>query len=370
MVDPTIREYLIGYLLGALEEDEQQLVEESLAADENLRRELGLMSRALAPLDAAFDEHSPPPDLVAKTCELVQAHREGILVEETAQEPVVARSATTGYTATEYTEERSPQNTVVPADRPRSTTRHRMSQVSNVPRAKVSDWRWQDLVVSAIVIGLVFIAFVPGLLHQRSDARVLACQNNLRQLGNSLTDYSDRHDGFFPPIPTSGKMSVASAFGPLLANEELLPDPRVLLCPDSPQGEKFSKQGQEFRVPRPAEIERIESPQELLQTQQTMGGSYGYSLGYNQNGSYRPTKNLHRPYFAVLSDSPGSAETGHPSHHGGRGQNVLFEDGHVLFLTQAHTAGGRDDLFLNDAHQIAAGLHPNDGVIASGAVTP
>ncbi|MGD9126517.1 MAG: hypothetical protein PVH19_03980, partial [Planctomycetia bacterium] len=283
--------------------------------------------------------------------------REGILSEETAVEPVLACTASP---ATDFHAEPSLQEEKV--------VRHGMSQVSNIPRASVADWRWQDLVVAALVVGLVFVAFVPGLLNQREDARVLACQNNLRQLSGSLNDYSERNYGLFPPIPKEGNLSVASAFGPILVGSEMLPNPQILLCPDSSLSEQASTSDQPFTVPRPEEVARIDSPAELLQTQETMGGSYGYSLGYHQNGSYRPTKNLHRPYFAVLSDSPGDAEQG--SHHGGRGQNVLFEDGHVMFITKACAAGGRDNLFRNDADQIAAGLHPNDIVIAAGAVSP
>lgn len=366
MADPKIREYLIGYLLGALDEDEQQLVEESLAVDENLRRELGLMSRAMAPLDAVYEEHTPPSDLVAKTCEMVDAYREGMLSEETVAEPTYSGPNTAILKA-----EVSRQEKTSSVDRPKSIgTRRRMRPITAAPRAKVSDWRWQDLAVSAAVIGFILITLVPGLLIRREDARVMACQNNLGSLGHSLTDYSDRNDGFFPPIATSGKMSVASAFGPILASAELLPNPRVLLCPDSSLVEKFSGQN-DFRVPCPAEVVQIDSSEKLLETQKTMGGSYGYSLGYHENGIYHPTKNLRRPYFAVLSDSPGNMEPNDLSnHHGGRGQNVLFEDGHVLFITQAQVAGGRDNLFLNDANRIAAGLHPNDAVIAAGAVSP
>lgn len=370
MVDPSIREYLIGYLLGALDEDEQQLVEESLAVDENLRRELGLLSRALAPLDSTFEEYAPPSNLAARTCEMVEAYREGILSEETAEEPIAAelspaKSVTVASILAEVTFMDSSPNRSTPVG-----TRRRMRPVSSVPRAKVTDWRWQDLAVSAAVIGLILITLTPGLLHRREDARVLACQDNLGNLGHLLTDYSDRNDGFFPQIPTSGNMSTASAFAPILLGAELLPDPKILLCPDSSLSGKFSK-NETFRVPHPTEISQIDSSEELLKTQETMGGNYGYSLGYYQNGTYRPTENLRRSYFAVLSDAPGNAkESQQPDHHGGRGQNVLFEDGHVLFITQARTAGGRDNLFLNDANQIAAGLHPNDAVIAAGAVTP
>ena len=56
--------------------------------------------------------------------------------------------------------------------------------------------------------------------------------------------------------------------------------------------------------------------------------------------------------------------------HGGRGQNVLFEDGHVQFLTTSRPSGASDDIFVNDDDQVAAGVHQDDSVIASSGVTP
>ena len=67
-----MRHELIGYLLGVLDPAEQRLVEQQLARDENLRRE---MERIRAKLESLRDEEvgDPPPDLVARTCESVEA---------------------------------------------------------------------------------------------------------------------------------------------------------------------------------------------------------------------------------------------------------------------------------------------------------
>ena len=66
-----------------------------------------------------------------------------------------------------------------------------------------------------------------------------------------------------------------------------------------------------------------------------MGGSYGYCIGYVDQGVYQPTRNLGRPGFAIMADAPCEDRPGRQSdNHGGRGQNVLFEDGHVAVPRQ------------------------------------
>ena len=102
-----------------------------------------------------------------------------------------------------------------------------------------------------------------------------------------------------------------------------------------------------------------------------MGGSYGYNLGYVRNGKYQATKNLYRDNFAIMSDSPNpNAPNLQSSNHGGRGQNVLFENGSVQFLTSTKALGSNDDIFTNDDGHVAAGLNPNDSVIGSSSAAP
>ena len=73
MSDPA-RDQLLGYLLGALDDAEQELVAERLENVGELRRDLAVLSRALAPLDAVRRDYSPPPDLAARTCRLVVSY--------------------------------------------------------------------------------------------------------------------------------------------------------------------------------------------------------------------------------------------------------------------------------------------------------
>jgi hypothetical protein len=99
-----------------------------------------------------------------------------------------------------------------------------------------------------------------------------------------------------------------------------------------------------------------------------VGGSYGYTLGYVSRGRYRPTKNLGRANFAIVADAPNPTPPYHSHNHGGCGQNVLFEDLHVQYLTTCKAHGCTDDIFTNDDGKVAPGLHAHDSVIGPSAL--
>jgi hypothetical protein len=331
MSDP-IRDQLLGYLLGALEDDEQEVLEQRLATDARLRRELALISKALAPLDATRRQYAPPSNLASDTCRFVASH-----VEDTVRLP-----------------------------RPRAAAPVAVMHPVDPPRSWRDSWRMQDLLMVAAVLLVANLLIFPAIHGSRVQARLLACQDNLRQLGAALTGYSERNQGFFPEVPTRGKLAVASVFGPILAQNQCLPDPRVVVCPGSSLAEE-----PRFAIPDLAQVEAAESDEQLSRLQESMGGSYGYTLGYEENGEYHPTRNLHRANFALAADAPGRWAPGHQSeNHGRYGQNVLFEDGHVRFLVSPRPNDRSDDYFLNDDGYLAAGRHRNDSAIGAGATPP
>jgi len=327
MTDPT-RDDLLGYLLGALEEDEQAVVERALAENEGLRHDLTVLSRGLAPLDATCPRHDPPADLVERTCRFVW----------------------------------SEVGDAAPPVRPRAAARMRPVEPSAVG---VVQYRWQDALVAAGVIVAASVLLFPALQSSRVQARLAACQNNLRELGASLAQFSQAHDGAFPRVPAQGRLAVASAFAPILAENHLLPNPGVLVCPDSSMAEPDP-----IHVPSLVELDAIDSPEQLRSVQEQMGGSYGYTLGYlDAAGEVHGARDLGRSQYALVSDAPSAWLPGRQSaNHGHHGQNVLFEDGHVQFLVSPRRA--LDDFFHNDAGLVAAGVHADDSVIAAGATAP
>jgi hypothetical protein len=194
---------------------------------------------------------------------------------------------------------------------------------------------------------------------------VTACQDNLRQVGQALTEYSHKNHDVFPVVPAQGNLAAAGVYAPILAEDGFLTEPGMVLCPDSEQAQQSN-----FRLPSLDEL-RSAVGQELSRIQQKMGGSYGYSLGYFEHGVYQPTRNLNRDYFAIMADAPSQDRPDHQSaNHGGLGQNVLFEDLHIEFCSTSRPGNGSDDIYANDNQEVAPGLHRDDAVIAASGTAP
>ena len=153
-----------------------------------------------------------------------------------------------------------------------------------------------------------------------------------------------------------------------------LVEPSLVICPSS----SMAGHPGGFRLPGWTRSNRARDKQADLF--RSMGGSYGYNLGYLSDGNYQPTKNLQRPTFALMADAPnGDLPRGQgpvlPAqlsslNHGRRGQNVLFEDGHVEFLKTFNADGSTDNIFLNDDGQPTAGVHRDDAVIGPSHAHP
>src|SRR5436309_9956542 len=90
-----------------------------------------------------------------------------------------------------------------------------------------------------------------------------------------------------------------------------------------------------------------------------------------------PAGDLHGPWQApgslwpILADRPPSDGTpGNSPNHGGAGQNVLFLDGHVRFVPGRTIGDPDDDIFLNRANTVAAGVDNRDVVLGASASRP
>lgn len=325
MSDP-VREELLGYLLGALEGPEEKLVAARLEVDGQLRRALMRVRDRLEPLEPGRGGFVPPPGLAERTCRAVASHAES------------AAPATSGR-------------------RPMSP--------APAPPSRGARTRWIDVAVAAGVFTAGWLLILPAVQSSRSNAQLLICQDNLRQIGVAMTQYSEHNNGFFPYVPARGRLSAAGIYAPILVRDRYVTDIRRFICPSSPPAG-----GGQFRIPALDELEA--APQGRLQRLlHWMGGSYGYHLGHIRDGTYHGTKNLRRTYFALVADTPGTGLPNRRSlNHGGRGQNVLFEYGGVRFVASVTPSPLADNIYINDGGLVAAGLHLNDSVIGSSADPP
>jgi hypothetical protein len=310
-----MREQLLGYLLGALEPAEQQAIEARLLADPELREQFELLQARLLPLAEAEDESEPvpPQGLAGRTCRYVM-DRLG---------PSVSQF---GGSCT---------------------------------------WRVQDLAVAAGCVCLAAMLFFPAVVSSRNRVQVRGCQANLMNLGRGLAEYSSLHDGYFPRVPAAGPLSAAGVYAPALHDAGLISSSDVV-CP----GSELARSGP-FQIPTVAAL-RASQGADLRRMKAAMGGSYGYGMGYIEDGHYHAVRNRARATYALMADSPEAHGTGGCSGGacGTKGHNVLFEDGHVSLLTTCRLAELGDHIFRNALGLVGAGVDKDDAVIGASDATP
>lgn len=317
------REQLLGYLLHALEDDERQQVERQLEDDPSLIDELQTLRASLQPLTETYEDFEPPRGLAERACSRVDQQRQREQVE----------LADSGLSA---------------AMSGASTSRSRISVA--------------DVVVTAGIVLAAVLIFFPAIASSRYASRLAHCQNNLRQLGLALVNYSDKlGGGFFPAVATRGNRAFAGIYGPTLIDTGYLEESSNLICPASPLADELPA----YQVPTLDEIDRA-TPQAIIVIRQHAGGSYGYNLGVIVQGVHVAPRNKSRASFALMADAPSLFwQDNRSTNHAGQGQNVLYEDGHYQFVVITdHDAAWLDNPFRNRRGVVEAGVDENDAVIA------
>jgi hypothetical protein len=315
-------EDLLGYLLNAIDEQQRRQIEAALRRNPQLRRELADLRERLKQEDR--DETlDPPPGLVDQTCDLVQGCQ-------------AARSG---------------------------RWQVRNEQPSGGGLRVLS---WADTLTG---IGLCLVAatlFFPALANSRFRSDIRACERNLQRLGVALYEFSDLNQGRFPSIPIHGNRAAAGIYSPILFHDGYIEDRRVFVCPSSSLADQIF----DWCVPAPQDLDQARGV-DLVRLRRTMGGSYGYALGYFVQQRYHPPRNEGRPFYALLADAPSLHLPGRRSNnHCGRGQNVLYEDGHIEFIVDQSRTRLRDALFVNRLGYAEAGADENDSVIGGSDMPP
>jgi hypothetical protein len=327
MDDPT-KQQLLGYLLGALDDAEREEVEQLLEANPHWQDELQSLMATLEPLAESYEEVDPPPGLAHRTCAVIAARCAKVVV------------------------------------RPASAWLQR-----NMQRDVRGGSRWTiaDVVVAAGICLAAAFLFFPVIAQSRYQARRIACQKNLQELGVSLISYSEKAgQGYFPEVPIEGNRKFAGIYAPILAEAGYLVDNRVIVCPSSP----LSAGREQWKMPTLDEIDEA-SGTKLIMIQRSAGGTYGYNLGVMVDGRHRAPKNQGRRHFALMGDAPRIMMNGYRSlNHEGRGQNILFEDGHVEYLVECQDGGHPDHPFQNRFGWMEAGIDVNDAVVAPSPTPP
>jgi len=358
------REQLLGYLIGALDEGEQAHLEARLREDDALAERLARLAEELRPLATLREEHEPPPGLADRTVAMVEDYRPtpagGPAGSRSRAQPAQDMAPRLGTTA-------STSRAAGDVARGSHPARFGLSAPVDAARSWLSRFRAADVAVAAALLVAATVLLIPAIQSSRFNARLQTCQYNLQRIGAALMQYGQQHAGFLPYVPPEGRLANAGVYAPTLIEAELIEGPSSVVCPDSPLAERRER----FQIPTLDELRRA-TPGQAVAMHRDLGGSYGYSLGYiDERGVYRGTRDLRREQFALVADRPDPANPEPRSlNHASQGQNVLFEDGRVAFLTTPASLTSRDHFFVNDQGAIGPGMHRDDSVVVSSTAEP
>ncbi len=323
-------ENLIGYLLKALDADEQREVEKYLREHPEAHKRLDQLRLGLDVLGRDADEGDPPAGLWVATLARVAEHKCG-----TALPAVPAAAARSGV-----------------GGRP-------------------SRWRRADVLVAALLLVVVGGLAAAWIARAQRDQHRIDCENNLRRFDLALENYADNHNGLYPWVGAEPPKNFAGSFVPALSEAKAMPPGLSVSCPGDP--------------PRPPsavtfdDLSRLshEEPEKYRATTRDLAACYAYPLGYREPGGtalYGLTR-LMDGMLPLMADAPAcggsgnEVRPGNSPNHGGKGQNVLFRDGHVEFVT-TRTRGTDHDLYLNAEQKAAAGRGPTDVVLGRSDAVP
>jgi hypothetical protein len=330
-----MRELLIRYLLGELEAEEQQRLEQRLRNSPELRRELAHLRTCFA---AARDRGSPSEDLPRG------------LAERTTQ-----RIAGSASAAEPRGEAALPQ----------------LSEaiISDSPPAGALGWSLADLTVAGGVFLAVSMLLFPALRDSRDATRATICQDHQRQLWDLFAAFAQDHGGSFPsirPDENAGMFVIKLAEKGYGTPDQLAV---LLVCPGAPLADQFRAGESAVQIPTRAQLVAM-SPSERAEARRNMSPFYAYQFPYRIGNQYfyrSDDRNSLSPVLSDTSDSePGQLTS--PNHRGVL--QVLFRDGSVRLFQSCLVPAFDDDLYRNAQGVVAAGCSHRDAVLGRSEAMP
>ena len=319
-----VQQNIIGYLLGALDENEIAQFEAELDQNPDLQARVQDAARSLQVFDSDREDIAPPPGLVESTCSAVANIR---------------RDARVSF-----------------------SRRNRELR----PARNDESWSMIDVMVAASVVLVACMLFFPAIQNSRLHAQIAGCQDNFRGIGKALIEYSlHSPNETFPEIPKSGNLSFAGFYAPALIDSGLVTEQHQFFCPSA-------SDIKDARISSIPTIQQFSAAcgEELNKMQRDAGGDYTYTMGYMKGDELCGIRNQGRTHFAIMSDVPvceimPSKRELKRSH-----MNVLFECGGVRMIPLHQTSWKGESLFENDHGLMNAGCRDDDVVVGVSYARP
>ena len=199
-----------------------------------------------------------------------------------------------------------------------------------------------ELLVVIAIIGILAGILLPVLSRARESARKTQCASNVKQVGMGLIMYANENNENFPSSSANAMLSLN------LLYPDYVSDPRTFNCPSDTSVTTATNAG-------------IAAATAFTKSQ----CSYGYDYAHTQANDAdvalaadRPTNNSSNvPTSANSPNHGGTVNAYSTADVAGRGQNIVYVDGHVEFVISQNAgwydstglASGRDDIYADDS---------------------
>lgn len=294
---------LIDFVLGQLDEREEQELRERLQEDQALRQRHEAVARTFSALDLA-PAPKAPEDLAQRTMDRIAS------VERT--------------------------NALLAAQQDRTA-----------PASSGYAFSLREVAAIAAVFLIMAGVLIPSLQMARQRSRQTLCASQMGQIGNGMHTYAINNNGSLPntdtkttrwlPGGTEPVTSNSAALFKLLSNQ-YVQSPVIFQCP-AVGGRSFALSGHMTDFPRAEYISY----------------SYQYSFGRKAPNLQQTTYDVLED-MAVLSDQtplfhdgqfrPDEIAHAVSRNHGNGGQNVLYLQGNTRWVEDPNVGVGGDNIFL------------------------
>lgn len=217
-----------------------------------------------------------------------------------------------------------------------------------------------ELLVVIGIIAMLISMLLPALNRARQAASSVACQSNLRQIGQAMVMYQNANKGSYPMYDTHAVVTwypnvFRISWARLLWNENYLANPGVYRCPAKPNSDvdvdynDFPKNYQDPTEPTSGKEEGPFAYPDYgynaiyIGSSQWVTPSFGDSRDFEPARAWKvklPTETIvavdsvakwvpWRGYYIVSQANVNSIYYGPEPRHPGLSVNVLWADGHV-----------------------------------------